>query len=75
MWSTIYTYLGAFVRWLFSFGKKRFKDILDVPNNKGEANDPVNIMSNELVNIVLGVLVFVLITLLFKYCVDGTTGL
>lgn len=75
MWSIIYTYLGAIVRWVFSFGKKRFKDILDVPNNKGEANDPVNIMSNEFVNIILGFLIFGIITLLFKWCVDGTTGL
>lgn len=75
MWSIVYAYLGAFIRWLFSFGKRRFKDILDVPKDKTGSVDPVDVMSNELVNLILGFLLFVALMLFTKWLLDGSTGL
>jgi hypothetical protein len=54
MLGTICAYIGAFTRWLFLFRKKSFKEVL---HHEKYDNDPVNIMSSELVNMIVGLIV------------------
>ena len=64
----VFAYIGAFVRWLFLRNKKSFKELLV---HEEFNDDPVDIMSSELVNIVVGIITVAVIVLLLDWLFLG----